>query len=32
MTMTLLILSALVTTAPCLALWLGDTGQHRARA
>jgi hypothetical protein len=29
--MTLLILSALVTTAPCLALWLGDKGQrHRA--
>jgi len=29
--MTLLIISALVTTAPCLALWLGDKEQrHRA--
>ena len=26
--MTLLILSTLVTTAPCLALWLGDGGQR----
>jgi len=30
--MTLLILSALVTTAPCLALWFGDRGQQRHRA
>jgi hypothetical protein len=32
MTMTILILSALATTIPCLGIWLGDAQQHRIRS
>jgi hypothetical protein len=32
MTMTILLLSALATTVPLVAIWLGDAQQHRIRS
>jgi hypothetical protein len=32
MTLTILLLSALATTAPCLAIWLGDAQHQRIRS
>jgi len=32
MTMTILLISALTSTAPLVAIWLGDAQRHRARS